>query len=378
MQPSFHEMKVRYSGADSWEEMKNLPVHRIFEEEVCHFFNQLSIAIRTDSACKAYPDLLTFGFFCRKANLERQKREYQDSCRIGRGLSFHIAPSNVPINFAYTLVAGLLAGNACVVRASTKEFEQTRILCRLIKQVIEEQALSIGKYIAIIQYEHQKEITDYFSMLSDIRVIWGGDATIEEIRKSRIPPRWIELVFSDRYSACVMYAEKILVMRNWTEIAQNFYNDTYLYDQNACSSPRLLYWIGKKEEIRQAKELFWNGVYKQVIQMYTMEPIIVVDKLTMAYRLAIEKEGVHITTENRNVIYRMEVITLESDLSKYSCPGGSYLEYSSETLSDLEQLITKKFQTLSYLGGGRKRISRLGDTERTIRSGSHCSNGKNS
>ena len=38
------------------------------------------------------------------------KKEYKkdESLRLGRGIIFHIAPSNVPINFAYSLVAGLL------------------------------------------------------------------------------------------------------------------------------------------------------------------------------------------------------------------------------------------------------------------------------
>ena len=63
--------------------------------------------------------MVAFGFFCRRANLEALAREYEGavSDRLGRGISFHIAPSNVPVNFAYSLAAGLLAGNACVVKA---------------------------------------------------------------------------------------------------------------------------------------------------------------------------------------------------------------------------------------------------------------------
>ncbi len=357
MQLNSHDIKIVYSGMENLERMKKLPVRKVFDEEVCCFLHELSSAIRMDKECKDYPDLITFGFFCRKANIERLKNEYAEEYRIGRGFSFHIAPSNVPINFAYTLVAGLLAGNICVVRASTKDFKQTEIICRLIKQIADGQAFSTGKYIAIIQYKHKKEITDFFSALSDIRVIWGGDSTVEEIQKSKIPPRCIEVVFADRYSACVMDAKQILKMKNWKEIAQNFYNDTYLYDQNACSSPHLLYWLGTKGEIEQAKRLFWDAIDEQIKSKYRIEPVIAVDKLTMAYRAAIEKSDVRIQTEYANLIYRIELTELDADSLNFSCPGGSYLEYSSEEISDLKVIATKKFQTLSYLGSNPKDLA---------------------
>ncbi len=357
MQLSFPNLKILYSDVENFEEMKRLPGRKIFDEEVCNFLNELSNMIRRDKECKSYPDIITFGFFCRKANIERIKKKYKEEYRIGRGFSFHIAPSNVPINFAYTLVAGLLSGNACVVRASTKDFKQTKIICRLMKQVILQNKFSIGKYIAIVQYDHDKKINDYLSSLSDIRIIWGGDYTVEEIRKSRIQPRCVEVVFADRESACVIYAEKVLEIEDWNEVAQKFYNDTYLYDQNACSSPHLIYWIGKEEAVIQAKLLFWDMIHKQILQKYKIEPIIAIDKLTMACKAAIEKENIKIIFDKDNLICRMELATLDADSLHYSCPGGSYLEYQSEKIQDLEVVITKKFQTLSYLGGNGKELA---------------------
>ena len=193
--------------------------------------------------------------------------------------------------------------------------------------------------------------------MSDIRIIWGGDYTVEEIRKSRIQPRCVEVVFADRESACVIYAEKVLEIEDWNEVAQKFYNDTYLYDQNACSSPHLIYWIGKEEAVIQAKLLFWDMMHKQILQKYKIEPIIAIDKLTMACKAAIEKENIKIIFDKDNLICRMELATLDADSLHYSCPGGSYLEYQSEKIQDLEVVITKKFQTLSYLGGNGKELA---------------------
>ena len=97
-----------------------------FSDIVCDFLAELSALLMKHPRAKAFPDVITFGFFCRHGNISRLKSQYSGICenRLGRGVTFHIAPSNVPINFAYSLVAALLAGNSCIVRASSKQFEQ--------------------------------------------------------------------------------------------------------------------------------------------------------------------------------------------------------------------------------------------------------------
>ena len=357
MRQDFNNIKVLFSGIKNIEEMKSLPAKEIFDRDVCSFLNTLSDLIRKDPEARNYADIVTFGFFCRKASIEKLKQDYYQPCRIGRGVSFHIAPSNVPINFAYSMVAGLLAGNSCVVRTSTKSFEQTDILCRIIQSACDVEQTSIEKYIAIIQYERNEKINDYISSIADVRIIWGGDSTIEQLRKSKIPSRCVEVTFADRYSLCVLYAKDILKISEWKKVAQDFYNDTYLYDQNACSSPRLMYWIGENNEIEEAKKFFWNAIHQFVSEKYIIEPIIAVNKLTTDYRVAIEQTGIKIEQDIDNLFHRIHLKKLEKNLSDYSCPGGSFLEYSSKDLDDLSVIIDKKYQTLSYLGGNSKEIT---------------------
>ena len=114
-------------GGD-WEKAQPLAP---FAEEVLSFLSDLSALLMKTPTARPYPDVITFAFFCRRAHLEQLRSQYQDALdnRLGCGLSFHIAPSNVPINFAYSLVSALLAGNACIVKASSQDFAQTRIVC---------------------------------------------------------------------------------------------------------------------------------------------------------------------------------------------------------------------------------------------------------
>mgnify|MGYP002564441702 CR=1 FL=1 len=104
---SRNEPYTRLCGGD-WQSARPLAP---FDGGVMAFLSDLGAALIADREARAYPDVVAFGFFCRRANLEALAREYEGavSDRLGRGISFHIAPSNVPVNFAYSLAAGLLA-----------------------------------------------------------------------------------------------------------------------------------------------------------------------------------------------------------------------------------------------------------------------------
>ena len=80
-----------------------------FSSEITDYLNSLSIEINKDPNIQAFPDVRTFSFFCRKANLLLLKKKYHDSgvLKLGIGLVFHIAPSNVPVNFAFSLMISL-------------------------------------------------------------------------------------------------------------------------------------------------------------------------------------------------------------------------------------------------------------------------------
>lgn len=331
-----------------------------FSNEVLEFLNNLSVKIMRDKESKAYPDIITFGFFCRKGNLQKLKQTYEGKIwgRIGRGLSFHIAPSNVPINFAYTLVVGLLCGNICIVRASSKSFIQTKIICRLMKETFQEKPSIIEDYIAIITYSRDNNVTEELSKLADARIIWGGDNTVNEIRKSQMKPRAVEVTFADRYSLCVLDAASMLKIADLPGLSREFYNDTYLYDQNACSSPRMMIWLGDKETIKTAKKIFWNAIHGYIINFYQVEAVVAVDKLITELSCAIDFENVHIEKTEDNLINRVQIQSLDMNIPDYRCLGGCFLEYDAANLDDLAKIVTDKYQTLSYLGCNPKELQR--------------------
>ena len=124
MHPNF-KFKL-LAGNDKFSEMPTLKPLVPFEDTVITFLDKLSGLLIKHPQGRDFPEIITFGFYVRKSSITRLKKSYVDlKSNIGRGVSFHIAPSNVPINFAYSLLAGLLSGNACVVRVSSKSFPKT-------------------------------------------------------------------------------------------------------------------------------------------------------------------------------------------------------------------------------------------------------------
>ena len=95
----------------------------IFDETVIEFLNQISKEILKNRKFKKYTDVVSFGFWCRLSNIKKIIENYKFyKNRLGRGTVLHITPSNVPTNFAYSLVFGLLAGNHNLVRLPRKNY----------------------------------------------------------------------------------------------------------------------------------------------------------------------------------------------------------------------------------------------------------------
>ena len=333
-----------------------------YSEEVVNYLDALSKELNKDPNIRAYPDVATFGFFCRRANILslKKKQPSKDILRLGRGLIFHIAPSNVAVNFAYSLVSGLLAGNLNIVRVPSKNFEQIDIISRAIERVGEHDKYQfIASRIILVRYARSSSATCYFSSFCDVRVIWGGDETIAQIRKNIIPPRSFDITFSDRYSLCAINADEYINEKSFSKIAQGFYNDTYLFDQNACTAPHLLIWLGSEDNVKKAKDKFWSSLHNFVIQNYTVQPVIAVDKLTSFYNQSVHMNQITKIITADNLIWRVELQELLKNIDEYRCNSGYFSEYHAASISEINNIIDRKYQTLSYYGISNEELSKF-------------------
>ena len=333
---------------DSWRKYKpDVP----FSNDVINYLNALSNALLKDKLSRTYSDVVTFAFFCRKANLLDLKDKYQTGkIQLGRGILFHIAPSNVPINFGYSLIAGLLSGNYNIVRVSSKEFPQVDLIVKHICLLNEDKVYrDVSQRIALVKYERTSDATTFFSSFCNVRIIWGGDKTISQIRKSPLSPRAFDVTFSDRYSLAVINAEGLIRENNIKKIAEGFYNDTYLFDQNACSAPHLIVWVGQELIAKEAQCKFWDAVTVEVQKKYELQSVLAIDKLTAFYKQSV---NMSIKKENTcdNSLIRLKLKELPDNIDDFRCAGGYFSEYTVNNIDEIAPIVKDKYQTLAYWG----------------------------
>lgn len=316
---------------------------------VCDFMEELSNTMMHDSLLKKWPDVMSFAFWCRKGNIQALKKDFLlGKKRLGRGLVFHIAPSNIPVNFAFSYIFSLLAGNANIVRVPSRNFPQVEMVCNMIGEVLSNYP-EIEKRTAFVRYPADNAITEKFCLKADARMIWGGDATIQEIRKCEVKPRCVDLVFADRYSLCVLDAIAIQKASDpeLKNLAKAFYNDTYLMDQNACSSPQLICWLHASEF---AHDRFWRYVADFAESHYHLQEASAVDKYTKMCQDAIERPIVKQIMQSKNTLYCALIEHLPNDLSALRGNCGYFYEYNMKDLTELKQCITEKVQTITCFG----------------------------
>lgn len=331
---------------------------RPYSDEACAFLNELSSVLMKSPAIRAYPDITALAFWCRKSNTHKLKENCPEADeRLGRGLCFHIAPGNIPINFAFTYIFGLLSGCSNIVRLPSKRFMQERPVMDAIADTMVKYD-NIGRRSAFVRFPADNEITAKFSRMADVRMIWGGDQTIASVKGLSTKPRCIDISFADRYSICILNGELIANVKETAiqRLAEGFYNDTYLMDQNACSSPQMIMWFNDNA---QARERFWNSVYDCAQKKYDLQAAVSVDKYAHMCENAVELSIVKKVTRRANLLYRSELGSLGNDVSNVRGKSGYFYEYSLKSLNDLVPIINEKFQTITQFGMDAKELQRF-------------------
>lgn len=336
------------------EELQRVPLNRPFDEEVLAFTQSLS---KRFVRMRHLPEVVALGYWLRKANVAQMQADFEqanmDKCVRARGISFHIAPSNVDTIFVYSWMLSLLAGNKNIIRLSSKS-EVNDVL-----QVILEELPAFEKAAAqtlICTYGHEERATETLSAVCHTRVIWGGDATVQAIRQVPLAPLANELAFPDRFSLAILNSERVRALDEAAldQLLEQFYNDVFWFDQLACSSPRLVIWQG------EAVPAFWSRFELKIQQKkYELMAATQVLKYTTSLQLAAE----NYVNEVASTTYfsRVQLDEVPADVREQHCGGGLFYEYEVERLVDVAKVLIDKDQTIAYFGFERAELLELVD-----------------
>jgi len=345
--------------------LRRQKVLKPFDEQVTAFINALSETILKDPSFRIYPELVAMAFWMRRSNIVKLKKDFEkekgDRLWLARGTVFHIAPSNVDTIFVYSWFLSMMIGNINVVRLSSNINEAVSILIDLINKIsARDEFAEVRNRFLLVQYEHNDEITGRFSSNCDVRVIWGGDETITRIRRIPLSPTATELVFADKFSFSLIDAEAFNASGTKADLIGKFYNDAYWFGQNACSSPRLIVWLGDTGRIETARQEFWRLLSELVKKKLENASAVAVSKLVSECALAINSTGgIRMEKSDTSLINRV-FIQDPSDIDRENhCGGGLFYEVFIKELSEISRIIDKKDQTISVYGVDGENLKKL-------------------
>ena len=331
------------------QETKTLP---LFAEEVLAFANKLS---KKWLRMRNHPEIVALGYWLRNTNIRQMQEQFEQEnanvITVARGTVFHIAPSNVDTIFVYSWLLSLFAGNRNIIRLSSKN-QDNELLTTIIDTLRSGNYNTIAKQTIICTYDHDEGVTERIGEFCHTRVIWGGDDTVKKIRKIPLAPLANELVFPDRFSVALLNSE---ALDDMDTLVKNFYNDAFWFDQMACSSPRLVFWLGKDKE---AVECFWRKLDFLIKQeQYNLQSALQVTKLTTAMQYSVDETTSQVVTVP--AFTRVQVTEIDTSQRDMHCGAGFFIECTVATVEEIASKLTDKDQTLSYHGLSKEEVSTL-------------------
>lgn len=356
-------MRLFWPEAKEWKqivvELQEKALLAPFHADVLLFVQDLSKRL---IKLRHYPELVALGYWLRKAHMYELQDSWSEQTKgrvvKARGTVFHLAPSNVDTIFVYSWMLSLLAGNRNIVRLSSKEQPQTNELLSVMMDVLQEPIHAVvAERTVLLTYGHDDQVTAFLSSYCHTRVVWGGDVTVNAIRQIPLAPMANELVFPDRFSLAVLKAEAVMVAteEEKQQLLQQFYNDSFWFDQMACSSPRLLVWTGADEMIEAAQQVFWE-LFERIVQKkeYELMAATQVQKFVTGLWLATEQDAKSV---KRGISYsRISFSKVPLGARERHCGGGLFYEYTAIDLYEVSAMIMDKDQTLAYFGYGKEEL----------------------
>ena len=322
-----------------------------FNKISIEFLSSFSKEIFKEKKTKKYSDIITLGFWCRKQNLENLKKIYLDNFfRTGLGILFHVPPRNVPITAIYSFIFGVISGNSNLIRISDPKLENIKLILKILGKLLSNKKFKIIKETnCFINYEQNDDISNLLSKQVDGRLIWGGDKTIEKFKNFSTKPNCTDLMFGDKYSLSILNSKIIFKFdkTKFNKFIENFYNDIFLMDQNACSSPHLICWTenSSKKEIN----IFWNKLDKFVQKKYLISDFITSRRYLTLNKIQMGNKNLKLLKNSKN-FYVFNLKKLSKNTDNLRGFAGIIFQYHLKSINEILHLLSRKIQTISYLG----------------------------
>lgn len=229
-----------------------------FAAERVSALDDLSQRVLRHPRLRRDPAGVALGFWLRRSHVTELRMDFaQDTAARGRrvpaGLVLHISPANVDTMFVYSWALSFLAGNANIVRLTSRASPLMHDVLECLEGIFATApAASAGN--VFVTYGHDDAISARLSSVCDTRILWGGDETIRRLRAVPLSPHAAERAFASKRSLSVFGVSGYLAEApaSRTDIAGRMAADLAPFAQFACSSPHVVYWLGSQNGVEAA------------------------------------------------------------------------------------------------------------------------------
>ncbi|GIH10496.1 hypothetical protein Rhe02_85630 [Rhizocola hellebori] len=325
------------------------------DDRVRDFLIAFSRQLLRPEIARRFPELGSLGFFLRRGEIAKSVERLHDGSAgsrfVPRGLVLHFPPANVDTIFVYSWAMSALAGNSNIVRISNRSAGAAEVVIETLNATLADAHPAIAQTQRMVTYDRDDTITASLSLACDLRVIWGGDRSVIDIRRHPLAPLARDLAFPDRssFAALSVPAWQAAEPTAKRQAVEGFANDVYWFDQAACSSPRALFWVGEPDAATAAREEFMALLPGIVAgRGWQVDAAMAVEKHVATYGLAAEGVASRVRFSG-NAVAEVDLVSPE-DMQRRWLGAGTICHSTVGSLADLVPLVRRKDQTLTQFG----------------------------
>ncbi|HEV2781844.1 MAG TPA: acyl-CoA reductase [Actinophytocola sp.] len=333
---------------------------RVGDKRIVDFLTRFARILLAPATARRFPELASLGFFLRRAEIAKALSTLDNperALRFPRGLVLHIPPANVDTIFVYSWALSALAGNRNIVRVSPRSAGGAQAVLDALNRALDGAHPAVAQTQRMITYDRDDAVTAALSAACDLRVIWGGDRAVTEVRRHPLAPHARDLTFPDRasFAAVSVAGWRAADERARRAAVVGFYNDSYWFDQAACASPRTLFWVGEAGPAATARAQF-KAILTEVLaeKAFVVEPAMAVQKRVSTYGVAADGLASEIHFAG-NAVATLELVE-PAAVPREWLGAGTFPMATVATLGELVPIIERKDQTLSVFGFDRAEL----------------------
>jgi len=325
----------------------------------------LSAALLADSALARDPATVAVAYWMRPAQTRRLAADFErrvvaepEVVRVPVGRVLHIAPANVDTLFIYSWALSFLCGNANLVRVSQDHGPIVAAILRAIDRVARDHE-ELRARDAFITYAHDDRVTSALSAWCSHRVIWGGSEAVAGLRPLALAPNASERTFGTKFSYSVFEASRYLAggETERARVASAFFNDFFWFDQMACSSPHVVFWVGAERDFDPAVTAFEKALQGEVDRKAFVPAVSsAVQRRAFAFELA---ASATLRVELGRPGFVGVRVPSPAGLDRETCGGGFLRHCRLDRLEDLVRFGGEGDQTVTHFGFGPHELRSL-------------------